>query len=76
MIRMADLDTNNFYARYQVQIKEKNKWFPSVIYACPPERFRLLLERIQLSENQRLKRVYTDDADLAMITDTIITTVT
>jgi len=74
--RLSDLEKERPYARYQVEIKQEDgTWAGSVIYACPVERFRLLLGRAGLKENERLRRVHTDHADMAMVTDNIITTI-
>lgn len=74
--RLSDLEREKPYARYQVELRQPDgTWAGSIIYACPVERFRLLLSRAGLKENERLRRVNTEHADMAMVTDTIITTI-
>jgi hypothetical protein len=73
--RLKDLESERPYARYQLEERRDDVWMPGMIYACPVERFQNLLTALSLTEDQRLKRVKTTKADMAMVTDTIITTV-
>lgn len=73
--RLKDLENERPYARYQLEERKGGVWVRGMIYACPVERFQNLLTALNLNEDQRLKRVKTKHADMAMVTDSIITTV-
>jgi len=74
--RLKDLDDTRFYARYQIETLVKGEWTLGMIIACPPEKFSLLLAALKLTRSKtRLKRVESAHADMALVTDTIISNV-
>lgn len=73
--RLKDLDDTRFYARYQIETLVGGKWTPGMIYACPPDRFYLLLAALKLTRTSRLKRIESAHADMALVTDTIVSPV-
>ena len=74
--RLKDLDDTRLYARYQIETLKGGEWLPGMIIACPPEKFSLLLAALKLTSSKtRLKRIESAHADMALVTDTIITNV-
>jgi len=70
--RLKDLEAECHYNRYQFETLCGDVWTPGLIYACPPTKLSRLLTMLHLTETARLNRVYTDHADMALITDTIL----
>ena len=73
--RMKDLEKVREYGRYQLETREDTGWIQGSVYACPPEKLPLLLRVLNLGEDQRLQRIVTGHADMALVTDTIVTRV-
>ncbi len=73
--RLKDLDDTRFYARYQLETLNGGTWTPGMIVACPPEKFHLLLAALKMTSKKRLKRVESARADMALVTDTIVSPV-
>lgn len=73
--RLKDLDDTRYYARYQIETLVGDKWTSGMIYACPPAKFHLLLAALKLTRTSRLKRIESTHADMALVTDTIVSPV-
>ena len=73
--RLEDIERDKPYACYQLEVRVQGTWRSRTIYACPIERFHLLLAKLPMHENMRFRRVHTAKADMAMITDSMIVTV-
>lgn len=73
--RMKDLDATGQYNRFKLETLCGDVWTKGLVYACPPGKLSLLLTALHLTRTARLIRVHTNHADMALVTDTIITRV-